>query len=214
MTRCPRTSAPESPRGTVGNPVASIFRTARSCWQSPPITRASYCFGVCADVETVIFDPPSTTWQFVTMTPSCRTMNPVPTPFPCCTLPNGPGWNTSVVTFTTAVIAILTTVPMGSAAPFRDPPLDDRAVELAESPVRSTEQAVATNASATAPTRILRTRNPPMVCGGYVPLYAAPGRAVRWRPGAVGPTRTTSTNRRDAPSAARRTGSPRCSLRG
>src|SRR5436309_12111173 len=87
MTRCPRTSAPESPRGTVGNPVASIFRTARSCWQSPPITRASYCFGVCADVETVIFDPPSTTWQFVTMTPSCRTMNPVPTPFPCWTLP-------------------------------------------------------------------------------------------------------------------------------
>ena len=132
MTRCPRTSVPESPRGTVGNPVASIFKTARSCWQSPPITRASYCFGDCADVETVIFDPPSTTWQFVTMMPSCRTMNPVPTPLPCWTLPNGPGWTTSVVTFTSAGSAALTTVAMGSAAPFSAPPLGEVSVEPGE----------------------------------------------------------------------------------
>ena len=35
----------ESPRATVGRSVASILRTARSCRQSPPITRASYCVG-------------------------------------------------------------------------------------------------------------------------------------------------------------------------
>ncbi len=61
---------------------ASIFRTARSCRQSEPITRALNCLGSASDVKTVIFEAASTTWQFVTMTPSDRTMNPVPTPWP------------------------------------------------------------------------------------------------------------------------------------
>ncbi len=67
---------------TVGMSFASIFRTARSCRQSEPITRASNCSGSASDVKTVIFEAASTTWQFVTMTPSDRTMNPVPTPWP------------------------------------------------------------------------------------------------------------------------------------
>jgi hypothetical protein len=35
-----------------------------------------------ADVSTVTFDAPSTTWKFVTTTPSDRTTNPVPSPVP------------------------------------------------------------------------------------------------------------------------------------
>jgi hypothetical protein len=56
-----------------------------SCRQSLPITRALRCrpwapFGLFRN--TVTLEAPSTTWQFVTMTPSERTMNPVPTPRP------------------------------------------------------------------------------------------------------------------------------------
>ena len=65
------------------------------------MTRASYRTGFAAEVKTLIRVACSTTWQFVTMTPSDRTMNPVPTPFPCCAPPNCVGWNRSVVTFTT-----------------------------------------------------------------------------------------------------------------
>src|SRR2546425_4911812 len=78
----------EAPSATVGTPVALTLSAARSCSQSPPITRAWYWTGRWADVETVILFAPSTTWQFVTMTPSERTTNPVPTPLPCCAPPN------------------------------------------------------------------------------------------------------------------------------
>ena len=40
MTRSPRSRSLEFPRGTVGRPVVSIFRIARSALWSPPITRA------------------------------------------------------------------------------------------------------------------------------------------------------------------------------
>ena len=77
------------PSATVGNPVASIFSTARSCSQSPPMTRrVVLASGLASELNTVIFEAPSTTWQFVTMTPSDRTMNPVPTPWPS----PAPGW--------------------------------------------------------------------------------------------------------------------------
>ena len=77
-----RTEPPADPSPRGERPCASIFRTARSCSQSPPITRASYFCGLLAEVETVIFVPPSTTWQFVTTMPSDRTTKPVPTPSP------------------------------------------------------------------------------------------------------------------------------------
>src|SRR6478672_9994953 len=83
-------------------------------------------------------------------------MKPVPTPLPCCTLPNGSGWKTSVVTFTTAGSARLTTAATESAPPFGAPPPGAAPAELADRPVRSTEQAEATNASPTMPIRILR----------------------------------------------------------
>ena len=143
------------PSGTVGRPVASIFRTARSCWQSPPITRASYCFGFASDVKTEIFDAPSTTWQFVTTTPSERTMNPVPTPLPSWALPSWSVWKTSVVTLTTDGRARFTTPATDPAPVVATVVLSGSAVDAPLAPT-STEQAVATIASATTPRTILR----------------------------------------------------------
>src|SRR6476659_8902511 len=104
------------------------------------------------------------------MIPSWRTMQPVPTPLPCCTLPNGPGWKTSVVTFTTAGSVWRTTAATGSALPFGAPPPGAAPAELADRPVRSTEQAEATNASPTMPIRILRKADPPTCSRGYVSI--------------------------------------------
>src|SRR4029453_17475625 len=126
------------------------------------MTRASYCVGFSAEVETVILEPPSTTWQLVTMMPSCRTMDPVPTPLPCWTLPNWSGWNTSVVTFTTAGSASWTTVSTGSVLAggvfgkgAAEPP--------GAFPARATGEGDGTIASITSPARILRMREPPLV---------------------------------------------------
>src|SRR6266576_4287664 len=104
-------------------------------------------------------------------------MNPVPTPFPCWTLPNGPGWKTSVVTFTTAGSAWRTTAATGSAPPFGAPP-GGAPTELADRAVRSTEQAEATIAIPTMPSRILRMADPRRVPADTFP-YGASGGAVR-----------------------------------
>src|SRR6266550_3340313 len=96
-------------------------------------------------------------------------MNPVPTPFPCWTLPNGPGWKTSVVTFTTAGSAWRTTAATGSAAPSGAPP-GGAPTELADRAVRSTGQAEATIAIPTMPSRILRKANPLTCACGYVSI--------------------------------------------
>ena len=62
----------------------------------------------------MILEAPSTTWQLVTMTPSDRTMNPVPTPWPSWGLPNWSAEKMSVVTFTVAGRTRFTTAATGS----------------------------------------------------------------------------------------------------
>src|SRR5581483_951424 len=61
-TGCPSWRVLESPSGTVGRPVASTFRTARSADGSPPITLAAYRFESGGGVITVTCVAPSTTW--------------------------------------------------------------------------------------------------------------------------------------------------------
>ena len=65
-------------------------------------------------VNTEIREPPSTTWQFVTITPSDRTMKPVPTPCPSWALPNWSVWKMSVVTLTVAGRTRAATAATGS----------------------------------------------------------------------------------------------------
>src|SRR4051794_40123183 len=100
---------------SVGSPVASTFRTARSASESPPITRAWKLRVGDSVVVTVIRCAPSTTWKLVTMMPSDRMMNPVPTPRPGVCPPNGLFSSRFVVTFTTAGRALCTTWTTGSA---------------------------------------------------------------------------------------------------
>ena len=155
-TLCPSCRASESPRPTVGRPVAPIFSTARSCRQSPPITRASYVFGFLSDVKTVIFVASSTTWQFVTMTPSERTTKPVPTPLPCW-----PPRRMSEVTFTTAGSTRCTTwttdpPPGGTGAGDDDSDRIDALSAVAPFVPKLTEHAVAARASTTEGMRSLR----------------------------------------------------------
>src|SRR6266496_3651845 len=59
---------------------------------------------------------PSTTWKLVTMMPSDRITNPVPTPFPCAAPPSGLACTIDVVTLATAGATRLTTWTTGSWA--------------------------------------------------------------------------------------------------
>src|SRR5712691_630445 len=159
-TRWPSCNEPDSPSATVGRPVAFTFRTARSCRQSPPISRASYCFGSLSELETVIFEAPSTTWQFVTMTPSDRTTNPVPTPCPC----PAPAWKMSVVTFTTAGRTRATTASTGSlleGSDGTDRVLAGLVEEDGDAEPRVSEHALARTAIAARGTIKRRMREPP-----------------------------------------------------
>ena len=110
--------------------------------------------GSSSEVNTVIFEPPSTTWQFVTTTPSERTMNPVPTPWPCWAPPNWSGWKMSVVTFTTAGSTRWTTAVTGSLPASRvgsEPALTAGAADDDESPslTAQAEVAIATSSAGT-----------------------------------------------------------------
>src|SRR5918995_1760877 len=114
-TTCwPRRRPSLEPSGTVVRPFACTFRTARSCSQSPPITRAPYRVGSSSDVETVMRDAPCTTWQLVTTTPLDRTMKPVPIPSPCSGAPVEDAWYTFVVTLTTEGSTLEATAAYGS----------------------------------------------------------------------------------------------------
>src|SRR6266480_6444225 len=68
----------DEPSGATGRLRASIFRTARSLVSSMPTSLAGYV--VPSFIATEIRVAPATTWAFVTIAPSGRTMNPEPRP--------------------------------------------------------------------------------------------------------------------------------------
>src|ERR1051325_8679381 len=133
MTRSPSSSEDECPSVTVGRLVASTLRTASSCSESLPITRAWKLRSSGAGRVTVTLTAPSTTWKFVTMMPSDRTMNPVPTSFPADVPPKieSTDW-VRVVMFTTAGATRLTAATTGSVFGLYAPPLDVARTELVE----------------------------------------------------------------------------------
>src|SRR5438034_3706827 len=140
MTRSPSASDDECPSVTVGSPVASTLRMARSCSESLPITRAWKLRLSGAGRVTVTLTAPSTTWKFVTMMPSDRTMNPVPTSLPDEVPPKieSTDW-VRVVMFTTAGATRLTAATTGSVFGLYVPPLDVARTELVEEEARSEE---------------------------------------------------------------------------
>src|SRR6266571_4039297 len=114
-TTCsPSSSWLESPSESVGMSCAPIFNTARSEFGSPPMTRAVNRCTSGGGVITVMCWAHSTTCQFVTMIPSERMTNPVPTPRPCC-VPKNPCCSRLVVTFTTDGRTRWTTATTGSS---------------------------------------------------------------------------------------------------